>query len=529
MLVPLLQSWLLLGEIPWHWLIALLSMTLLHALVLFLALRRGYLAGGALAGCLIRHLIRHMPRVSPSALQRVVSAESLLRGPVQQSMGIPAHLLGPLLSAVITPACVVLGLVFIDWTIAIGLLLAGLLLALLLRWCARRNLEAEEARLAAERDFTSQLQAFAQHQVLLRAADRAGEAHQRLEFSLENLYIRTRRLLIRSLPAELALSLSVQVVFALMLFVGAWAVTNLFLDGARLVAVLVLLVRFIDPLTQLSHFDQALRGALQALDTLAEVFELPALESPRTGKRPKNGSLRAEALEYRLKDGRALLTGVDMYLTPGTLTAIVGPSGAGKSCLLALLARLDDPDGGRVLLGDVDLRNLDEDTLAASRNLVFQNNGLFRGSVAWNLSMAKSDASSEVMRMAADQAAILVEIESWPQGWESDVGPGGSFLSGGQRQRLCLARGFLSEAPVLLLDEPTAALDAYSERQLIRSLLALRGHRTVLVVTHQPALARVADQVLILEGGCIRLSGTYAELFDKDVWFKRFVHEGEPA
>lgn len=173
-----------------------------------------------------------------------------------------------------------------------------------------------------------------------------------------------------------------QAAFAFALLGGAWAVERQWLDGARLVAVLVLLVRFIEPLAQLTHLDQALRGAWQALDTLLRVFALAPLHSPEPGERPHDASLAAEAVELRLEDGRALLEDISLRLEPGSLNVLVGPSGAGKSSLLALLGRLYDVDAGRVLLGGVDIRRLSETTLAASRNLVFQDNGLFRGSVA---------------------------------------------------------------------------------------------------------------------------------------------------
>lgn len=523
LLVPLVEAWFAEGALPWRWVAALLGLSLAQALLQYLALRRGFAAGGSLAAGLVRSLVARLPRLAPPALRRVAPAEGLLRGPVMQAMGIPAHLLGPLIAALVTPLGVILGLFLIAPSIALGLLVAGAVLAALLRWSGRRNLAAEDARLAAERDAARQLQAFAERQPLLRAAQRESVARQGLEEALRSLHRSTLDLLRRSLPSGLGFALAVQAAFAFALLGGAWAVERQWLDGARLVAVLVLLVRFIEPLAQLTHLDQALRGAWQALDTLLRVFALAPLRSPEPGERPHDASLAAEAVELRLEDGRALLEDISLRLEPGSLNVLVGPSGAGKSSLLALLGRLYDADAGRVLLGGVDIRRLSETTLAASRNLVFQDNGLFRGSVAWNLRMARADADLEALREAARAVGLLEEIEAWPQGWDSDVGPGGALLSGGQRQRLCLARGLLSTAPLLLLDEPTASLDAASEAQVLRSLLGLRGRRTLLVVTHRPALARQADQVLLLEEGRLRLSGRHADLLVRDDWYAGFV------
>lgn len=155
--------------------------------------------------------------------------------------------------------------------------------------------------------------------------------------------------------------------------------------------------------------------------------------------------------------------------------------------------------------------------------MVFQDSGVFRGSIVWNLRMAKADAQPQEMRQAAQSAGLLAEIELWPQQWETPVGPGGSLLSGGQRQRLCLARAFLSPAPLLLLDEPTASLDALSETQVIQSLAALRGQRTVVAVTHKPALARLADQVLVLKDGQLHAQGTHAQLCASNPWYAEFA------
>lgn len=522
-LVPLVLAWAHAAPSLGGTLALLLGLTLLQAAVLYGALRAGYRAGGGLAADAVRGLVRHLPRLAPPRVRAVAAPEGLLRGPVLQSMGLPAHLLGPLVAALVTPLTVLAGLAWIDPWIAAGLLLMALPMALALRAGARHTRASEAARNAAEHRVAEQVRAFAEHQALLRAAGQASGAHDRLDQALHDLHRQTRHLLRRSLPAGLALSASVQGAFALVLLAGLWAVQHQTLDGPRLVAVLILLARFLEPLSQLTHLDQALRSAWRALDTWLAVLQLPPLTSPAQGEQPVDAGLTATRLGYAGEGADDLLAEVDLRVPAGSLVAIVGPSGAGKSTLLALLGRSFDPDRGVVSLGGVDLRQLSETTLAASRNLVFQDNHLFHGSVAWNLRMARPEAGEEVLRAAAEQAGLAPDLAGWPEGWDTEVGPGGQRLSGGQRQRVCLARAFLSPAPLLLLDEPTASLDAVAEARVLDSLAALRGRRTVIVVTHRPALARLADQVVVLEGGRVRAVGADSLLRQRDAWYSAFV------
>ncbi|WP_348537539.1 ABC transporter ATP-binding protein [Pseudomonas aeruginosa] len=293
------------------------------------------------------------------------------------------------------------------------------------------------------------------------------------------------------------------------------------LDGARLVAVLVLLVRFIEPLAQLTHLDQALRGAWQALDTLLRVFALAPLRSPEPGERPYDASLAAEAVELRLEWPR-LARGHFPEAGAGFAERPVGPSGAGKSTCWRCSGDSTTPTPV-CPAGWRGYPPLSETTLAASRNLVFQETACSAAALPGTCAWRERTPISKRCARRRGRFGLLEEIEAWPQGWDSDVGPGGALLSGGQRQRLCLARGLLSAAPLLLLDEPTASLDAASEAQVLRSLLGLRGRRTLLVVTHRPALARQADQVLLLEKGRLRLSGRHADLLVRDDWYAGFV------
>lgn len=529
LLVPLIRAWFAGAQAAaLHWTAVLGALTLCHALVLYVAQRRGYRAGGALAVGLVERLVHHLPRIASWQTVRDSHPAGLLRGPVMQAMGIPAHLLGPLIGAVVTPLAVVAGLAWIDWRIALCLAAAAVLLFALLERGGARTLAFEQARAAGDRDMAVQLQTFAAHQGLLRFAGRDGDARAALQRAFDEQHRRTRALMRRSLPIELGFAGAVQGVFVAMLIGGAWAVAAGRLDAATAVAVLVLLVRFIEPLAQLTQLDQALRGGWRALDTVLAVLHAPRFDSPERGTPVHDASVDALRVGYRSAGGATLLDGIDLHCPAGGFVAIVGPTGAGKSTLLGLLARLDDPCAGRVLLGRADVRHLSEATLAATRNLVFQDNGLFRGSLAWNVRMGRPDATDAELRAALDAVGLLRDAERLPDGLDTDVGPGGQLLSGGQRQRACLARALLARAPVLMFDEPAASLDELSARRVRDSLVALRGQRTRIVVTHQPALAAAADTIVVLDAGRVRATGTHAQLIGTDAWYATFSRAGRP-
>ena len=219
-----------------------------------------------------------------------------------------------------------------------------------------------------------------------------------------------------------------------------------------------------------------------------------------------DASVDAVRVGYRSAAGATLLDGVDLHCPAGGFVAIVGPTGAGKSTLLGLLARLDDPAAGRVLLGRADVRHLSEATLAATRNLVFQDNGLFRGSLAWNVRMGRPDATDAELRDALDAVGLLRDAERLPDG-RIRRGAGRPVAVGRAapaRVSCASAAGACAGADVRRADrEPRRTERAARARQS-----SLRGQRTRIVVTHQPALAAAADTIVVLDAGRVRATGT---------------------
>lgn len=219
----------------------------------------------------------------------------------------------------------------------------------------------------------------------------------------------------------------------------------------------------------------------------------------------------------------AALAGVSLDLCPGKVTALVGPSGAGKSTLLNLVPRFFDPDLGRVLIDGQDIRNVTRVSLWRSIALVGQDVVLFDDTLAANIAYARPQATRAEIIEAARQAAALPFIEALPQGFDTPLGERGMRLSGGQRQRLAIARAFLKDAPILLLDEPTAALDPQAQAEVQAALGPLMAGRACLIVAHRLSTVARADHIAVLDGGRVVEEGPPAALLARGGAYARLV------
>ncbi|WP_324801066.1 ATP-binding cassette domain-containing protein [Streptomyces cyaneofuscatus] len=226
---------------------------------------------------------------------------------------------------------------------------------------------------------------------------------------------------------------------------------------------------------------------------------------------------------------RPALDGVTFTAPAGRTTAIVGPSGAGKSTLLSLLLRQRDPDSGRVTVAGTETA---AHTLASLRRgiaVVSQETYLFHTTIAENLRIARPDATDAQLRAAARAAGIHQEITAFPQGYDTLVGERGATLSGGQRQRLALARALLADAPVLILDEATSAVDERGEARIVRELPAASRGRTCLVVAHRLDAVRHADHIVVLDGGRVEASGDHSALLAGGGVYASLIAAGRTA
>ena len=307
-----------------------------------------------------------------------------------------------------------------------------------------------------------------------------------------------------------------QINLVVLLIYGGYLVSRNELSlGAGLVVFAGLLQQLASQVAHLSTIANSVQESLTGSRRVFEVLEANvAIQSPpqpRKLERPL-GELVFENVSFAYRPGVPVLHGVDLRIEAGRKVAIVGATGAGKSTLLSLIPRFHDPSAGRVLLDGVDLRELDLDSLRRSIGIVFQESFLFSHTIAANIAFGHPEATRARIERAARIAAAHEFIERLPDGYDTVLGEHGLNLSGGQRQRLAIARAVLLDPPILLLDDPAAAIDSRTEREITDSLCSAMERRTTLIIAHRLATLRDADWVVVLEDGRVVAQGRHEEL-----------------
>jgi ABC-type multidrug transport system fused ATPase/permease subunit len=266
------------------------------------------------------------------------------------------------------------------------------------------------------------------------------------------------------------------------------------------------------PLVRLTQFCGGMTATMAAVDRITEVLDEPEPVTPRVERLPRRvrGELRVQNVSFHYRPhGPLVLEGINLRVEPGMTVGIWGASGSGKSTLLSLIPRLYDlPDGsGRILLDQRDIASLHAAELRRACVLVPQQARLFEGTIRFNLTYAARDADESLIRRALEAVDLAELIDSLPQGLETSVGERGASLSGGQRQRLALARGLITQPPVLLLDDCTSALDAQTEAYVRQQIAEFQPQQTRLMVSHKLESLWTADWLVMLDHGRIIRQG----------------------
>ncbi|MEC9142930.1 MAG: ABC transporter ATP-binding protein [Pseudomonadota bacterium] len=311
---------------------------------------------------------------------------------------------------------------------------------------------------------------------------------------------------------------------------AGWRVANGQLQVGDVIAFITTLILLVQPVRGIGTLNAVTQEALAAAERVLTLLDRPRLVADRPGAADL-GDVKGDvtfdsvgfAYDTAAEDGPPALAGVDFTARRGETVALVGPSGAGKSTVINLLPRFFDVTAGRISIDRTDIGSVTLNSLRRNVALVGQDAVLFDDTIAANIAFGRPDATHDEIVAAAKAAAAHDFITALDGGYEAQVGAMGNRLSGGQRQRISIARAMLKDAPILLLDEATAALDAESEQQVQAALARLQAGRTTLVVAHRLSTIRDADQILVMDGGGIVERGSHDELLAMKGLYARLV------
>jgi len=329
---------------------------------------------------------------------------------------------------------------------------------------------------------------------------------------------RSLALSLRLYSSESVFALVVESILALGTAGLVWLGAGHVLSGALTIGSLTIFLSYLrdmyQPIQSISHNLAELAASRAGLDRVFTVLDVEPDIQDAPGARPLppvRGEVVLEDVTFGYDD-RVVLDRVNLRIAPGERVALVGRTGAGKSTLAGLMLRFFDPKAGRVLVDGHDLREVTLRSLRQQATLMLQEPILFHSTVAENIAFGDATASRAAVEAAARQAEADEFIRELPQGYDTVLGEDGLTLSGGQRQRLALARALLRRTPLVLLDEPTSSLDVATEELVWRNVEALLQGRTAVVIAHRLSTARMADRIVVLDGGRIAEQGTHDEL-----------------
>lgn len=404
---------------------------------------------------------------------------------------------------------------YINWGFAlVAIAVTPFLLVFVFRFKRAVKKSVHEVR----QDQSSMLTVLQQGLESIRVVNAFGTQNEE-EDRLKKISMETVHAALRTRKLKALVSPVVTIVVTLCLAVVLWRGSSQVLAGAMTVGALTVLLsylnKFFSPVKDLAKMTNAVAQAVVAMERVQQLLEIDDIipQKPNAINPGKlKGGIVFEKISFGYNHEATILKDVSMEINSGDRIGICGPTGSGKSTVASLIPRFYDPWTGRILIDDVDITDYDLDGLRKQVGFVLQDTLLFYGSIADNIAYGKPEATKEEIINAARLANAEEFILKMPHGYDTLVGERGVTLSGGQRQRIGIARAIIRDSPILILDEPTAALDNESERVVMDALEKLMAGRTVITITHRLNTISDYDKIFVIQNGVIAEHGTHVEL-----------------
>lgn len=433
-----------------------------------------------------------------------------------------SHFVMPLYGAILSTTIISIGMFFVNWRMAIAAIwplpVAFSIVGLASSVQKKLSSRAMTAKISCEEALQECMETMPDL--------RANNAEEKYLAGLEK---KIRAIENRQIKSELGTAIFV-VSASLVLRLGI--ATTALVGTSMLVANKLDLLTFFMFLLVVSRLYDPLEGALQNLSAIIgtntnikrmnEILDYPV----QTGSEEltnKNCDIKFSHVGFSYGNGETILRDVSFIAKQGEVTALVGPSGGGKTTVSRLAARFWDINKGKITVGDMDISKIDPEKLMSLFSIVFQNVTLFNNSIMENIRIGRKNATDEEVIAAGKLANVDSFAEKLPDGWNTNIGENGSELSGGERQRISIARAFLKDAPIILLDEATASLDVENETIIQEALSRLIKNKTVLIIAHRMRTVSSADKIVVLKDGRVAEEGSPKELIENNGIFAHMM------
>ena len=455
------------------------------------------------------------------AIKKVVSDDS------NQIEAFLAHHLCEIAAAVATPVFTLLYLFGMDWRLAIVTLLPILVSLVLLSACLK---QPDKAALQVElHDAQERMQGTVVEYIhgmsVIKVFNRTLSAFRRFEEDLNHfteVVDRTARANAKSMGAYYAF-FGAQLLFLLPAVLLLIPMAESYLDFLPVILLFFLVGSGLkEPMENLMQMVILSGRIVEGVSRIDNILRQPEPDQDGAGD-PTTFDVEFSDVEFAYTEGIPAVDHVSFHLSQGTVTGLVGPSGGGKSTLAQLLLRFYGPQGGTIRIGGVDIREIPPARLMELVAYVFQDSVLFTDTIENNIRMGNTKVTMEEVEQAARNAGIHEVIQALPQGYQTVVGRDDAYLSGGEKQRLAIARVFLKDAPIIILDEATAYADAENEAKIQAAFAKLAQNKTVLMIAHRLKTVERADQILVMDKGKLVGAGTHEELLTGCETYKHLV------
>ena len=443
--------------------------------------------------------------------------------------GVLSHALSFLMKTVTLCGLILVGTFFINWKLALAECVVLLFAVPLLRWGNRLVEQLGTKKRTMTARMVSTVMEYIKGIKIFKAHNMTSTHFERLLESLEKVRKISVQIECQMAPPTAIYSILVNFLMPLVLLGGSYLLLGGQIPNESFIAFLIMSMAISGLLISFEHYYIMLKDLKLAADNLEKAMSHAPLPYQDDSFTLERYDVAFQKVCFSYDNGEEVLHHISFTAPEGSVTALIGPSGSGKSTVANLIARFWDVSSGVITIGGRDIRELEPDRLLQSISAVFQENTLLSDTILNNIRVGKPDATMEEVIVAAKAACCHDFILKLPDGYNTVLAEGGASLSGGEKQRIAIARAILKNAPILLLDESTASLDADNEERINRALDHLMKGKTVFVIAHRLNTIQNADQIILLNNGNIEEIGTHLELLKKRGHYYTMIQEQEKA